>query len=186
MSSSDTVLTGWTYQRYLGLDDEERYEIIDGELLMTPAPGILHQRILTRLGIRFVQFVQEAGLGEVFFGPTDVVLSETNVVQPDILFIRDQRIPEIVDERAIRGAPDLAVEILSAHSVLRDRHRKLALYQRTGVPEYWIVDPANRAVEVFSLHEGRYELSSSAAGSGQVASEVLRGFTVELEEIVPA
>lgn len=186
MASTAPAETGWTYQRYLELDDEQRYEIIDGELLLTPAPGTWHQRVVSELGYRFLQFVREQKRGEVFFAPTDVVLAEDEVVQPDILFIRAERVPEIVREHAIHGAPDLVVEILSPSSLQRDRHRKYTLYERSGVPEFWIVDPANRAIEVFTLGEAGYELASFSAETGAVSSRVLAGFAVAVAEVMRA
>lgn len=184
MASTAPAPQGWTYQRYLELDDETRYEILDGELLMSPAPAIWHQIIVRELSFRVMQFVRERDLGLVLFAPTDIVFSETEVVQPDILFIRAGRVPEIVRERAIHGAPDLVIEILSPYSIHRDRHRKRSLYERAGVAEYWIVDPANRAIEAFSLGETGYELSSFAADKGQVTSRVLDGFGVNVADIV--
>lgn len=184
MASTAPASQGWTYQQYLELDDEQRYEIIDGELLMTPAPGTRHQEISSELGFRIMQFVREHHLGKVLFAPTDVVFSEERVVQPDILFIRADRVPEIVKERAIHGAPDLVAEILSPHSIHRDRHRKMKLYEQEGVRDYWIVDPANRAIEVFTLAEAGYELTSFAAERGQITSQVLEGFGVEAGEVV--
>lgn len=184
MASTATAPQGWTYQRYLQLDDDQRYEVIDGELLLTPAPGIRHQRVISKLSFQITRFVEERELGLVLFAPTDVVLSETRVVQPDILFIRTDRVAEIVDERAIHGAPDLVVEILSPGSIRLDRHHKRALYERAGVREYWIVDPANRAVEVFVLGEAGYELASFAAEAGEVTSRVLDGLAVEVGEIM--
>lgn len=185
MPTNEAVAGGWTYERYLQLDDETRYEIIDGELLLTPAPGTRHQRVIRMASFRFSQFAEERGLGEVFFAPTDVVLSDQDVVQPDILFIRASRVAELVQDRAIHGAPDLVVEIISPTSSRRDRWQKRALYERSGIPEYWIVDPANRYVEVLSLGKAGYVLSSSAQGEGRVESRVLEGFTVAVQEIFP-
>ncbi|HET8655569.1 MAG TPA: Uma2 family endonuclease [Longimicrobiaceae bacterium] len=186
MATTEVVAGGWTYQRYLELDDDERYEIIDSELLVTPSPGTRHQIVAAELGHHFLDHVRTCGLGLVLFAPTDVVLSEENVVQPDVLFIRSERVAELVRERAIHGAPDLVVEILSPSSLVRDRHRKRALYERAGVPEYWIVDPGNRAIEVFSRGDGGYELHSSAQASGSVTSRVLEGFSVAVEDVMPA
>lgn len=184
MASTAPGSAGWTYAKYLELDDETRYEIIDGELLATPAPGIRHQDVIRELGVRLAQFVGERGSGKVLFAPTDVVLGEAQVVQPDILFIRTERIREIVDEQAVHGAPDLVVEVLSPSSLQRDRHQKRDLYRRAGVPEFWIVDPANRAIEVFELGEAGYEVFSFAAETGAVASRVLDGFAVAVAEIM--
>jgi Uma2 family endonuclease len=186
MTSTAPVVGVWTYGKYLELDDENRYEVINGELLVTPAPGTRHQSVVRDLSLRFVQFVQERTAGVVFFAPTDVVLGEDQVVQPDILFIRTARIREIVSERAVHGPPDLVVEVLSPSSLQRDRHQKRELYGRAGVPEFWIVDPANRAIEVFSLGETEYELTSFAAETGAVASRVLDGFAVAVAEVIGA
>lgn len=176
---------GWTYQQYLELDDEQRYEIIDGELILSPAPSTRHQAISLELVLRMNAWVGERNLGQVFYAPVDVVLNDDEVVQPDILFIRREN-AGIVGERAIHGAPDLAVEILSPSSVRLDRHRKRALYERAGVREFWLVDPANRVIEVFGLREGGYELASFAAEQGQVASGVLEGFVAEVAEVIPS
>jgi Uma2 family endonuclease len=184
MASTAPVSTGWTYQRYLELDDEIRYEIVDGELLMTPAPGTTHQRVIRELFLRFALFVRERRIGEVFVAPYDVVLSETDVVQPDLLFIRADRVGEIVRERAVHGAPDLLVEILSPSSLKRDRWQKRELYERCGVPEFWIVDPANRAIEVLVLGASGYQLFSSAQGEGAVSSRVLDGLAVAVAEVM--
>lgn len=185
MATTEPATHGWTYQRYLELDDEQRYEIIAGELLVTPAPGTSHQDISRELGVRLARFIADHHLGKMFFAPTDVVLGEDKVVQPDLLFIRTERVPEIVDERGVQGPPDLVVEILSPSSLHRDRHRKLALYQNAGIPEFWIVDPANRAIEVLSLGENGYEAFSVAAETGAVSSRVLNGFAVAVAEVIP-
>jgi len=115
-----------------------------------------------------------------------VVPIKTDIVQPDLLYIRSERVPEIVGELAIHGAPDLLVEIIAPYSIVRDRHQKLALYQRVGVLEYWIVDPANHAIEVLVLEEGEYRLASFAAESGAVVSRVLDGFQVDVAEVTPS
>jgi Uma2 family endonuclease len=185
MLTIDEVSGPWTYERYYALDDDQRYEVIHGELLVVPGPGVPHQRILTELSFRFVRFVKEHRAGEVFVAPLDVVLDDRNVVQPDLLFIRSSA-PEIIDPRAIRGTPDLVVEIISPSSRRRDRVEKAELYARAGVPEYWIVDPAERSIEVLSLGEDGYEVFSSAAGRGAAASKVLRGFAVAVEELMGA
>ncbi|HEV2131117.1 MAG TPA: Uma2 family endonuclease, partial [Longimicrobiaceae bacterium] len=135
--------------------------------------------------LAFGRFVFEHELGEMFTAPTDVVLDDDEVVQPDLLFIRTERVPQIVHEQAIRGAPDLVVEVLSPSSLARDRHRKREIYRRFGVREFWIVDLANRAIEVLVLEEGEYHLASFAAESGAVASRVLDGFQVDVAEVMP-
>jgi Uma2 family endonuclease len=184
-STAPAVSKDWTYERYLALDDDRRYEILDGELIMTPAPSTLHQQMATELGYQLVGFVKEHNLGRVYYAPTDVVLAPKQVVQPDLLFVRADRVAEVVGERAIQGTPDLVVEIISPSSTHTDHFRKRVLYERFGVPEYWIVDPANRSIEVLTLREEGYELFSFAAESGSVSSHVLPGLSVTLEELLP-
>ena len=111
------------------------------------------------------------------------VAATSNVVQPDILFIRAENMG-ILHERAVHGAPDLVVEILSPSSVKRDRHRKKELYARAGVPEFWIVDPVYRTIEVFSLSDTGYALFSFGGEDERVSSGMLEGFTGEVGEVV--
>lgn len=182
MASTAIPSGEWTYERYVELDDDQCYEIIDGELLMTPAPGTRHQIIAARLFSRLDRFVDERALGLVLFAPTDIVLSDQRVVQPDVLFVSTER-SQIIRDRAIHGAPDLVAEVLSPGSLHRDRHLKQPLYEEAGVREYWIVDPANRAIEVFTLTVDGYALASIAAESGQVTSGVLEGLIVDVEDV---
>jgi Uma2 family endonuclease len=130
------------------------------------------------------QYVRERDLGKVLDAPVDVILDEENVVQPDIIFIVREHLG-IVQKRGIMGSPDLVVEILSPSSIYEDRYKKKALYERFGIPEYWIVDPAYRTIEVFVLGEGEYQLFSFASEKGTVTSKVIAGFVVELSEIMP-
>ena len=132
--------TGLTYEDYLKTSDDERWELLDGELVMAPAPNMPHQGAQARLGSRLLVFAEERNLGRVYFSPTDVVLSDTNVVQPDLLFVSRQR-EQILTHANIQGAPDLAVEIRSPSTDERDRIVKRRLYAEHGVKEYWLVDP---------------------------------------------
>ena len=183
MASTETLdRTDWTYDEYLKLDDEQRYEIFEGDLSMAPAPDSDHQKSVGDLFVAMKLHVADRGLGEVFVAPLDVVLDDRNVVQPDILFVSKER-EGIVQKRGIAGAPDLVVEIISPGSLRRDRHLKLKLYERFRVREYWIVDPANRSVEVLELKEGRYDLESFAVGTGRVVSKVISEFELPVETL---
>jgi len=136
-------------------DDGNRYEAIEGELYVTPASKVRHQRISFRLEQALYRLFQEPGLGEVFHAPIGVIFPETGEgVQPDIVFVSRARRGIIADD-SIRGAPDLVVEILSPGTAPRDRGVKLKLYDRQGVGEYWIVDPETEAVEVWSFGGAR-------------------------------
>ncbi|MBF0488034.1 MAG: Uma2 family endonuclease [Nitrospirae bacterium] len=177
----------WTYDKYLTLDDDTRCEIIEGDLYMTPAPGFGHQFVITNLFFIFGNYIRESRDGYLVTAPTDVVLSDENVVQPDILYIaKDRR--AIIKERGVFGPPDLVVEIISPSSHYRDVHVKKALYERFAVAEFWIVNPYMKAVEVLTLNaEGRYELFSDgclmADDRGRVTSRVIDGLTVDLNAI---
>lgn len=158
-----------TYKEYEALPaDGRRYEIHDGELSVTPAPSPLHQRISGNLNDILRQHVKARHLGEVFYAPIDCILSETTIVQPDLVYLDAARLP-LVSARGIEGAPTLAVEILSPSTTLIDRSTKLQLYARHGVPYYWIVDPEARTIEAYSLSEGAYQLVMRAAGREAVS-----------------
>lgn len=149
-----------TYSDYAALpDDGRRYELLQGELSVTPAPGTRHQRAIIALGSRLYEHVRVRGLGEVLVAPTDCILSDVTVVQPDILYIATDRL-SIISERAIEGAPTLVVEVLSPSSARLDRDRKLTLYAAHGVPYYWIVDPESRSIEAYTLTGVAYVLAA--------------------------
>jgi len=139
----------FTYQDYLLLPEEQRVELIEGDFHMTPSASELHQRISKRLEFRFYQILEEKGEAFVYDSPLDVVLSEENVVQPDLVIISRAK-KAIIKDSHISGAPDVLIEILSPHSQKRDRIIKMKLYARHGVREYWIVDPDARSVEVYT------------------------------------
>lgn len=171
-----------TYDDYRRMPEGERYELLEGDLQMTPAPNPRHQRISRRIGVALNEHVEKHALGEVFHSPIDVVLSQTTVVQPDILFISRAR-SEIVGREAITAAPDLVVEILSPSSTERDRVTKRRLYGRFGVREYWIVDPEARSIEV-CVHDGRELVTHGVWQEGMEAeSPLLQGFRLAVRPI---
>ena len=129
-------------------DDGNRYETIGGELFVTPAPGIPHQTVLARLFAALWPYVEQHGLGRLWFAPVDVVFGPLTLVEPDLLFVSRLRL-DILSERDVSGAPDLVVEAISPSTKRTDRGRKRALYQEGGVREYWIVDAELRQVEVW-------------------------------------
>ncbi len=174
-----TLTRRWTYEDYLKLEDDKRYEVLEGELVEIPAPSVIHQRIVGRLFRKMSAFVEESDLGEVFISPVDVVLSEENVLQPDVVFVSKEN-SHIVKDKAILGAPDLVVEVISPSSFKRDTEDKRKIYARFGVKELWFVFPGERTVEVFSLKEGSYEVCSFDYEEGEVKSYLLEGFKVNL------
>ena len=169
-----------TYADYLETSDDERYELLYGELVMAPAPREIHQSILGRLHIDMGVFLDEHNLGYIYLSPFDVVLSDENVVQPDLLFVSNER-AHIITPDNIQGAPDLVVEILSPATAERDRSVKSALYAQHGVQEYWIVDPDARTITVFLLNEGEFEEVDTYSEGETLTSPMLEGFTFTLE-----
>jgi len=172
----------FTYQDYLQLSEDRRYEIVDGDLYMVPAPIPYHQKVSRNLEFQLHQYVQAHDLGEVFDAPCDVLLSQTDVVQPDILFVGKDRL-SIIKEANIQGAPDLVVEILSPASEKRDRGAKQKLYARAGVIESWIVDPTAKTVEVFSLGEAGYQRINLFNHTDTLCSPLFPGLSISLSAV---
>ena len=173
----------WTYEDYLRLEDDKRYEVINGRLMELNTPTPLHQGILGNIVFLVWDFVRKREVGKILHAPLDVVFSARNVLQPDIIFISKDRLG-IIGEKAIMGPPDLVVEIISPATVRRDTVVKKEIYERFGVKEYWIVYPGERAVEVWVLNDkGKYELFSVAEGEGRVKSKVLEGLEIDLKEV---
>ncbi len=176
----------WTVGDYRGLDDDQRYEVLRGQLLMVPASGRSHQRIITRLGSLFDTYVAAKGLGECFHAPFDVYLSDDTVVQPDFTFVAADRVDDIVKSHGVVGAPDLVVEVLSPSTASRDRGEKRAAYAQAGVQWFLIVDPEVQTVEVFSLgSDGRYEWVDTSSGSETLTIELFVELSIPLEEVWP-
>jgi Uma2 family endonuclease len=172
-----------TYQDYLLFpDDGKRYEIIEGEKIMTPAPVPRHQKVLGSLVRLLLKFLSGKDLGEWYIAPIDVVLSRHSVVQPDLLFITRDRL-SIVGEKAITGAPDLVMEVVSEATRRTDHVRKRKLYAAHGVREHWIVDPEVERVEVFVL-QGKALQKRGEHEEGEAHSPcVLPGFRAPVREV---
>ena len=174
--------TKLTYQDYAKTPDGERYELLDGELIMAPAANMPHQETSMNLSREVSLFVKKNGLGRVFHAPTDVVLADTIVVQPDVLFVSKER-EGIITHANIQGAPDFVVEILSPSTAQNDWRRKWEIYERHGVKEYWIVDPANRIVYVMLARNGALEMENAYSEADTVKSSTIHGFSVKVADI---
>jgi Uma2 family endonuclease len=150
--SSHAAVHRWTYDEFARLpDDGNRYEVIGGELYVSPAPAPIHQKAAMRIGAALETFLAAHELGEVF-GPLDVLFDEGDYLQPDLVFVRRDRLDRVTD-RGAEAAPDLVVEVLSPQTALRDRGIKRERYAHFGVAEYWVVDPRRRQIEVYRLRE---------------------------------
>jgi len=137
-------------------DDGMRHELIDGEHCVTPAPSWKHQTIVGNLYVHIWNYLKQHPVGRVCMAPFDVVFSNFDVVEPDVLFISSARVPEVLTAKNLQGAPDLVVEVGSPSTRRRDEQIKRELYERAGVSEYWLVDPERDAIRVFGLANGRY------------------------------
>ena len=156
-----------TYDDFLLFpDDGKRHELIDGEHYVTPSPNTKHQRVSGNLHFLIRSWLEEHPLGQVFYAPFDVVFTKFDVVEPDLLYISNARMPEIVTALHVTGAPEIVVEIGSPGTRKRDETIKRRLYERSGVSEYWAIDPELDLVRVYRLEERTFnrptELSREA------------------------
>ena len=171
----------WTYDDYLRLpDDGQRYEIIEGVLYVTNAPGFDHQLAVSHLVRKLGNFVEDHQLGIVLTAPFEVHLAETSrPVQPDVLFIQQENVPQL-DAKYFAGVPTLIVEVLSPSSIRTDRIVKFDAYEQAGVAEYWIVNPKTRSVEVYTLSGREYALLGEFTSDETLTSGVLAGLEIEV------
>jgi Uma2 family endonuclease len=172
----------WTYDDYAALpDDGRKYEIVNGVLIMGPAPSPDHQSIAVRLTHYLFVHVELAELGRVFSAPIDVELEPKNVFQPDVIVLLNTHLDRVTAKRIV-GAPDLVVEVASPGTAAFDRLTKYDVYAHAGVREYWIVKSDQRTVEVLVLESGEYR--SLGIFNGQVAlpSRVVPGLPVRVEQ----
>jgi Uma2 family endonuclease len=155
-------------------DDGRRYELYDGEVIVVPSPFPRHQRVAANIGETLKEYERANG-GLVFCVPIDIVFSEYDVLQPDVVYFRESRRHVVDMMSATRAAPDLAVEVLSRSTEARDRGRKMRLLAKHGVPEYWIVDPVANTIEVYSLAGDSYRLVRRFDERDEVESPTLSG-----------
>jgi Uma2 family endonuclease len=139
-----------TYRVILALpDDLLRHELIDGEHIVSPSPSALHQIVVRNLLVHLHVFLRQHPIGMVLQSPFEVVLSEHDLVVPDLIYLSAKRKKQYLHDKRLMGPPDLAVEVLSRSTRSRDKTRKLSLYERTGVREYWMIDPQKESMEMY-------------------------------------
>lgn len=173
----------WTVDDYLLLGEMNTpCQLINGELIMSPAPTPYHQQILSNLNDFLKKSAKRNG-GKVFFSPIDLYIDKKNVFQPDLLYISSAN-HQFITQRGIEGPPDLIVEIISPSNIFSDRNTKKKIYLNFGVSEYWIVDPGNKTLEVYLKNQENTDVPHLyLAGEGEVKSTVLTDLSFDLKDI---
>ena len=176
--------TRLTVRDYLAIpeDDENRYELIDGELYMAPAPTWEHQESITNLVSTLRDFVRANGLGRVVASPVDVYLSNEDVFQPDIVFVSVERL-DIIHRSGVHGAPDLVVEMLSPSTERRDLTIKRERYEMFGVREYWLADTIGKTITVLRARDGVFELVGVFGEGMTVETPLIPGLVVDVSAV---
>ena len=173
-----------TVQDYLNIpeEDENRYELINGELYMAPAPSWEHQKSTINLATLLDNFVSDTGLGEVVASPIDVYLSDEDVFQPDIVFISNERLG-IIHSDGIHGAPDLVIEVLSPGTERIDRTLKSERYEMFEVSEYWQANPIAKTILVLRARDGAFERVGLFTEGMTLETPLLPGLRVDVSEV---
>lgn len=173
----------WTYDELLGAMPESNalIELWNGEIVMSPSPSFFHQKLIIRFHDQLSAWVTARKLGETCLAPIDMILTQSNVAQPDVLFIAKDRLSIIQDR--VRGAADLVAEIISPSSRQRDRIEKRDLYEQHGIKEYWMIDPDAQTVEVLALENGEYRLAGRWRPGETARSVLLAGFEVAVSAL---
>ena len=164
-------------------DDGKRYEIMDGELIVSPAPTFEHQSVVTRFAAYLLR-AEDEDYGRAVVAPVDVIFGRYRTAQPDLPFVRRERLSIIVRGK-VRGVPDLVVEVLSPGTRRADLGWKMTLYAREGVPYYWVADPVARTVQPYRLGEEGYVAEPPLSGGDILACPLFPGITVEVARLFP-
>jgi Uma2 family endonuclease len=173
----------YTYADYCALpEDGSRYELLEGDLEVTPAPNLRHQKISRELTFVLLGHIKAADLGELFAAPVDVIFDEKTILQPDIIFVARERCA-ILSERGVEGPPDLVVEILSSTTSRKDRILKMRLYAKHGVKWYWLVDPDARTLEELNLVREHYSLTGACQSGESFTPGIFPGLAIDLREL---
>ncbi len=179
---SDRPPVKFTYAEYLTLPEGSHRQLIEGDLIVSPAPSVRHQRIVARIFNALFSFVAAHRVGEALASPVDVIFSDEDAVQPDIVYLSRSRASRVAPE-GIRGAPDLLVEVLSDRTEALDRGAKRVLYARHGVTEYWIADPLGNTLEVYRLQENPKDPVRTLPASETLTTPLLPGFSLPLAAV---
>ncbi len=165
------------------LPEGSPYQLIAGELIMSPSPTFLHQDIILNIAVRLTPFIQKNGLGKVILSPMDVYLTEEDVYQPDLIFIRKENVHLLDPNDRIRFVPDLVIEVLSPSTGSYDYSRKKRIYCECGVREYWIIDPEDRTIEIMVKEGAFYQTVALLRPPDKIESAMFPGFSMKVEEV---
>jgi Uma2 family endonuclease len=175
-----------TYEDYLQFpDDGKRHELIDGEHYVTPSPNVRHQAISGRLYLSIGGWLEEHPVGKVFYAPLDIIFTRHDVVEPDLMYMSNERAQAIAGGQWVTGAPELLIEIGSPGTRKRDETIKRRLYERSGVVEYWVVDPGLDVVRVYRSRDGKYDrpIELSAEAGDALTTALLPGLEIPLARV---
>ena len=178
-----------TYDDFLLFpDDGKRHELIDGEHYMTPSPNTTHQRIVGNLHWLIRSHLEIHPAGEVFVAPFDVVFTNFDIVEPDLLYVSRSRAGDILTPMHVKGAPDLVVEVASKKTRRRDEMIKRRLYERSNVTEYWVVDPEINVIRVYRRTGDRFDraIELSLESADVLTTPLLPGLEMPLHRVFPA
>lgn len=171
-----------TIEDYETLPEGSPYQLIGGELVMSPSLTVQHQSIAGSILLELNAFVESNSLGEVFIGPLDIRLTNEDVYQPDLLFVRKERV-HLIGRQKFNIVPDLVVEILSPSNAYYDLTRKKAMYAEHGVAEYWIVDPHEETIEILVKEGAYYRTDALFRKSDTLASPMFAGFSMKIATV---
>lgn len=178
----------WSMFREMELADNDPfiYELFEGEIMKRAAPSLMHQAVSRELLTEMTIFLRKNPIGSIFSAPVDLNLDEYNGFQPDLAFISNERSFLIEDGDYIHGAPDMVVEIISPGSIKKDRVIKKDLCERFAIREYWLVDPLNKSIEIYTMQADKYVLHDLQEIRSKISSTVLTGFELDLTHIFGA
>ena len=174
-----------TVDDYMATPEGARYQLLDGELILSASPSNKHQTVSAEVFSDMRLYIRGRSTGRLWYAPFDVIFSDTDVAQPDIVYVSNER-AGIITEANIQGAPDLLVEVISPSTARYDRGYKMQLYWRHGVREYWIVDPFAETVEVFVPGESGMVLHSLYSRGETLTSQLLAGLDIDLDRVFSA
>lgn len=175
-----------TVEDYLNLPEAgPRYQLVEGQLIMAPAPNRFHQDISRNLEFILLMYLKQHPLGKVYDAPFDVYLDDINVFQPDLLFVTNEKL-SIFSKRGAEGAPDLIVEILSPGTARLDRINKLKVYAAYGVPELWMIDPDAMRIEVYELPKDTRRPARMHVAGEEFECAFFPGLRIRVDEVFAA